>query len=138
MCMKRVKFTLAVLIVSLLTGKFVYLQWGRDMGVYSTHSTLSENSHEEHIIFVANRLFIGDKEACAEELVRKCRENSFPSVLLSYDLVKPTALYGTVYRFQSDVADHAPVFTFRYIQKAEETGTYNFLDRPEKFILEVD
>ena len=40
MCMKRVKFTLAVLIVSLLTGKFVYLQWGRDMGVYSTHSTL--------------------------------------------------------------------------------------------------
>ena len=90
------------------------------------------------VSLLANQLFIGDKEAFAEELVRKYRENSFSSALFSYDLGKPTALYGTVYYFQRDVMDRDPVFTFRYVQRAEETGTYNFLDSPEKFILEVD
>lgn len=138
MCRKKGKLTLAVLTVLLLAGILVYLQWGRETDVFNTYSVSSENSHEEHIIFVANRLFIGDKEAFAEKLIEKCRENSFPSVLFSYDLEKPTALYGTVYRFQSDVTDREPVFTFRYVQRAKETGTCNFLDSPEKFVFEVE
>ena len=60
--------------------------------------TSSENFQEEHVTFTLNRLIITDKEKCAEEIIKKCRENDFTSILFSYDVAKPNALYGTVYR----------------------------------------
>ena len=46
---------------------------------------------------VVNKLYVADQKVCAEEIVKRCRENSFKSVRFSYDQSIPNALYVTVY-----------------------------------------
>ena len=67
-------------------------------------------------------LWSADKERRADELIQAYRENGFRSVLLSDDLEKPNALYGTVYRSSVGMKYQEPVFTFRYIQKEGTLG----------------
>lgn len=73
-----------------------YLQWGREIDVVGSMGTSSENFHEEHVTFTLNRLIITDKEKCAEEIIKKCRENDFASTLFSYDVAKPKSFAGVV------------------------------------------
>lgn len=117
---------------------FCWLQFGYDVDVYNTYSMLSEQRLEEHVTFTVNQLYVADKEECARELIKKCRENDFPSMLFSYDMQKPTALYGTVYRYSWGIKWQEPLFTFRYTQEEDTLGTYNFIDNPERFVLEID
>ena len=79
MCKKRKIITISVLFVLALTVS--YLQWGREIDVAGSMRTSSENFHEEHVTFTLNRLVITDKEKCAEEIIKKCRENDFASTL---------------------------------------------------------
>lgn len=131
------KFVVTILLF-LFIGVVSYLQWGRETDVYSTTVSTSKNYHEEHITFTLNQLFVADKEKCAEEIIKKCRDNNFPSVLFSYDISKPNALYGTVYLSSFGVQWQKPVFTFRYVQKSDKLGSYNIIDNPEAFVLTID
>ena len=79
MCKKRKIITITVLFV--LGVAVSYLQWGREIDVVGSMGTSSENFHEEHVTFTLNRLIITDKEKCAEEIIKKCRENDFASTL---------------------------------------------------------
>ena len=97
-----------------------------------------KNEWKNTLSFTVNRLYVADKKECAREIIKKCRENDFQSVLFSYDMQKPTALYGTVYRFSWGIKWLKPLFTFRYTQEDDTLGIYNFIDNPEKFVLEID
>lgn len=55
----------------------IYLQNGRTMEAYNSFSTTSGSYMEERLSVVANKLYIKDKMACAEEIVRRCRGNDF-------------------------------------------------------------
>lgn len=92
MCKKRKIITITVLFV--LGVAVSYLQWGREIDVVGSMGTSSENFHEEHVTFTLNRLIITDKEKCAEEIIKKCRENDFASTLFSYDVAKPKFVTG--------------------------------------------
>lgn len=135
---KRRKKLVVTTLLFLFIGVASYLQWGRETDVYSNISNTSKNYHEEHITFTLNQLFVADKEKCAEEIIKKCRDNDFPSVLFSYDMSKPNALYGTVYLSSFGVQWQKPVFTFRYVKKADKLGSYNIVDNPEAFTLTID
>ncbi|WP_455683681.1 hypothetical protein [Thomasclavelia sp.] len=124
-----------VLIVSVFA--LFYLQNGRSMMVYSSHSMSSANCHEENLIVVANRLFIPDKEECAEEIVRKCRENDFENILFSYDYALPNALHVTVYRSEWAVSHGNPSFELSYTQDKEDGYPYNIVDDPQHFKMEI-
>ncbi|XBG80834.1 hypothetical protein V4S33_07750 [Enterococcus cecorum] len=137
MCRGKKKYFIVVGVCLLLPALW-WLRFGREIDAYSTYSTSSEERLEEHVTFTVNRLYVTDKEACAREIIKKCGENDFQSVLFSYDMQKPTALYGTVYRFSWDIRWQKPLFTFRYIQEDDTLGIYNFIDNPEKFVLEID
>ena len=136
MCKKRKIITISVLFVLGLTVS--YLQWGREIDVAGSMGTSSENFHEEHVTFTLNRLIITDKEKCAEEIIKKCRENDFASTLFSYDVAKPNALYGTVYRSRFSMKGQKPLFHFRYTQTADTLGSYNIVDDPEAFTLVIE
>ena len=136
MCKKRKIITITVLFVLALA--FSYLQWGREIDVVGSMRTSSKNFHEEHVIFTLNRLIITDKEKCTEEIIRKCRENDFSSILFSYDVEKPNALYGTVYRSRFSMKGQKPLFHFRYTQTADTLGSYNIVDDPEAFTLVIE
>ncbi len=136
MCKKRKIITITVLFVLALA--FSYLQWGREIDVVGSMRTSSENFHEEHVTFTLNRLIITDKEKCAEEIIRKCRENDFISILFSYDMEKPNALYGTVYRSRLSRKGQKPLFHFRYTQTEDMLSSYNIVDDPEAFTLVIE
>ena len=64
MCMGKRKIILLILIV--ISGIHLYLQFGRDVEVIATTSTTSDQFYEQRMIVAANRLIIPDKPTFAE------------------------------------------------------------------------
>ena len=94
----RKRWFISLIIGIIITGGCLrYLQFGRDMDVYGSHAMTSDNYHEERLTVVVNKVYVEDQKVCAEEIVKRCRENSFKSVRFSYDQSIPNALYVTVY-----------------------------------------
>ena len=116
---------------------YLYLQYGRDMDVYNTISTTSSNYHEERITVIANRLFIADREQCADYILQKCRENSFQNTRFSYDRSKPNAVYAKVYLSEHAIKYGNPVFEFSYTHSAGEYDAYNIIEDVSHFNLEI-
>lgn len=115
-------------------GCLGYLQYGRDMDVYGSYAMTADNYHEERLTVVVNKLYVADQKACAEEIVKRCRENSFKSVWFSYDQSVPNALYVTVYSSKRKAEKGKQMFSFSYLPQDSE-GTYNIIDDSEEFIL---
>ena len=134
--MKKRWFICLIIGIIMITGGCLgYLQFGRDMDVYGSHAMTADNYHEERLTVVVNKLYVADQKACAEEIVKRCRENSFKSVRFSYDQSVPNALYVTVYASKRQAERGKQMFSFSYLPQDSE-GTYNIIDDSEEFILE--
>ena len=134
--MKKRWFIYLIIGIIMITGGCLgYLQYGRDMDVYGSYAMTADNYHEERLTVVVNKLYVADQKACAEEIVKRCRENSFKSVRLSYDQSIPNALYVTVYASKRQAERGKQMFSFSYLPQDSE-GTYNIIDDSEEFILE--
>lgn len=115
----------------------IYLQNGRMMEVYNSFSMTSGSYMEERLSVVANRLYIKDKMACAEEIVKRCRENGFHNILFSYDYAIPNELQVTVYLSEEDVKEGKEIFSFTYTSR-ENSEEYNIVEHPEKFEIQIE
>jgi len=134
--MKKRWFIYLIIGIIMITGGCLgYLQYGRDMDVYGSYAMTADNYHEERLTVVVNKLYVADQKACAEEIVKRCRENSFKSVRFSYDQSVPNALYVTVYSSKRKAEKGKQMFSFSYLPQDSE-GTYNIIDDSEEFILE--
>ena len=134
--MKKRWFICLIIGIIMITGGCLgYLQFGRDMDVYGSHAMTADNYNEERLTVVVNKLYVADQKACAEEIVKRCRENSFKSVRFSYDQSIPNALYVTVYASKRQAERGKQMFSFSYLPQDSE-GTYNIIDDSEEFILE--
>ena len=74
---KRWFISLIIGIIMVISGCLGYLQYGRDMDVYGSYAMTADNYHEERLTVVVNKLYVADQKVCAEEIVKRCRENSF-------------------------------------------------------------
>ena len=117
-----------------ISGCLGYLQYGCDMDVYSSHAMTEDNYHEERLTVVVNKLYGADQKVCAEEIVKRCRENSFKSVRFSYDQSVPDALYVTVYASKRQAAKETQMFSFSYLPE-DSDETYNIVNDSDKFML---
>ena len=134
--MKKRWFIYLIIGIIMITGGCLgYLQYGRDMDVYGSYAMTADNYHEERLTVVVNKLYVADQKACAEEIAKRCRENSFKSVRFSYDQSVPNALYVTVYASKRQAERGKQMFSFSYLPQDSE-GTYNIIDDSEEFILE--
>ena len=120
-----------------ISGCLGCLQYGRDMDVYGSYAMTADNYHEERLTVVVNKLYVADQKVCAEEIVKRCRENSFKSVRFSYDQSIPNALYVTVYSSKRQAEKGKQMFSFSYLPE-DSDGTYSTIDNPEEFILEIE
>ena len=127
---------IVITILLLLAGILFYLQLGRQMDVSS--SSGSDNHYELRVSVILNTLVVTDQQKCAEQIFEKCRDNSFHSVRFSYDIQIPHALSVTVYKNQKGAESGNSAFSFSYRQENQIDGTYNIVDNPEKFTLEMD
>ena len=60
---------------------FGYLQYGRDMDITGSYIVSFDDYEEERLSVVANKLYVTDRKACAEEIIKRClfRALRFPS-----------------------------------------------------------
>ena len=134
---KRWFISLIIGIIMVISGCLGYLQYGRDMDVYGSYAMTADNYHEERLTVVVNKLYVADQKVCAEEIVKRCRENSFKSVRFSYDQAIPNALYVIVYGSNWQVKNGKALFSFSYLP-GDMNGTYNIVNDSEKYILRVE
>ena len=129
---KRV--ALIFLIVFLIIG--FYLQYGRDMDVYNSYVFSVGSHNEQNLKIVANKLWIKDKRKYAEEILEKCKANSFKSIDFCYDSYIPNELYVDVYLSDIYIKIGHPLFSFSYLPE-DAKSEYNFLDDSEKYVLKI-
>jgi len=115
---------------------YYYSQNSGKMDVYNTHEMIFGNYHEENITVVVNKVRIKDIQVCAEEIVEKCRNSDYKSVLFSYDKSIPNELHATVFLNERDVKKGKVLFSFSYEQE-EANSEYNIVEHPEKFKLKI-
>ena len=136
--MKRRWFIYLIIGIIMITGGCLgYLQFGRDMDVYGSYAMTADNYHEERLTVVVNKLYVEDQKVCAEEIVRRCKENSFKSVRFSYDQSIPNALYVTVYSSKRQAEKGIHMFSFSYLPE-DGDGTYNIVNDSDKFMLKLE
>ena len=136
--MKKRWFIYLIIGIIMITGGCLgYLQYGRDMDVYGSYAMTADNYHEESLTIVVNKLHVADQKACAEEIVKRCRENSFKSVRFSYDQSIPNALYVTVYASKWQAEKGKQMFSFSYLPEDREK-TYNIVNDSDKFMLKLE
>ena len=134
----RKRWFISLIIGIIITGGCLgYLQFGRDMDVYNSHAMTADNYHEERLMVVVNKLYVVDQKICAEEIVKRCRENSFKSVRFSYDQSIPNALYVTVYSSKRQAEKGIQMFSFSYLPE-DGDGTYNIVNDSDKFMLKLE
>ena len=132
--MKKRWFIYLIIGIIMITGGCLgYLQYGRDMDVYGSYAMTADNYHEERLTVVVNKLYVADQKACAKEIVKRCRENSFKSVRFSYDQSIPV----TVYASKRQAEKGKQMFSFSYLPEDSE-GTYNIVNDSDKFILKME
>ena len=129
---------IVITILLLLAGSLSYLQWGRQMDVSSSSASGSDNHYELRVSVILNTLVVTDQQKCAEQIFEKYRDNSFHSVRFSYDIQIPHALSVTVYKNQKDAESGNSAFCFSYQQEKQINGSYNIVDNPENFTLEME
>lgn len=114
-----------------------YLQFGRKMEVYNCTSFIAENYCEEHLNVVVNRLIVPDERKVAEEIIEHCRKNDFNNVIFSYDVAYPNKMKVSVYLSKWNARNGKAVFSFVYDTERGEIEEYNFIENPEKFVVEI-
>ncbi len=135
MCKQKIKrVDLIFFIVFLII--VIYLQYGRDMDAYNSYVFSVGSHNEQNLKIVANKLWIKDKRKYADEILEKCKANSFKSIDFCYDNYIPNELYVDVYLSDTEVRKGCPAFSFSYLP--EDLGTeYNFIEDSAKYILKI-
>lgn len=128
---KKVFIIFMILLIILL-----YLQYGRDMDVYNSYVFSAGTYHEQQLKVVINRLWVNNKRKCADEILQRCKENSFKSVDFCYDSYIPNELYVDVYLSDTYTKIGHPLFSFSYLPE-DRKSEYNFLDDSEKYVLKI-
>lgn len=81
----RKRITIVAGLLMILVLLFVAIQNKREPEVINSRSVGTANYSEEHINIALNKLYASDYGEIAEDLVKKCRENSFqPEIQLRY------------------------------------------------------
>ena len=109
------------------------LQFGREMEVYNSFTTSADNFEMASLNVVVNRLFVPNKEKCANEILQHCIKNDFKNILFSYDYAIPNELKVDVYLAEWDIRHSRKLFSFEYVAEDNLRYQYNILDDTDKF-----
>lgn len=128
------RFGIILFIIFLAVG--FYLQYGRDIDVYNSYVFSVGNRNEQTLKVVVNKLWIKDKRKYANEILEKCKTNSFKSIDFCYDSYIPDELYVDVYLSNIAVRKGNPIFSFSYLPE-DRNMEYNFIDDSTKCVLNI-
>ena len=70
-----------------IVALLIYLQYWREETIVNTRVSKSDDGYVQEISVIANKLFIGDKERYAEDVIDKVIRNQYRNVYFSYDIL---------------------------------------------------
>ena len=70
-----------------IVALLIYLQYGREETIVNTRVSKSDDGYVQEISVIANKLFIGDKERYAEDVIDKVIRNQYRNVYFSYEIL---------------------------------------------------
>ena len=121
----------------ILMALCIYLQWGRGMSVRNTISSSWDGKRTEYMTIVANKLYIGDKEAFARKMIEACINNEFRDVRFSYDMGYPAEITMDIYTNETARRLGIRCCEVRYAQPEKDRYQYNVKDDRERFVMTV-
>lgn len=86
---------------------------------------------------VANKLYIGDKEAYARKMIETCINNEFRDVRFSYDMGYPAEITMDIYTNETARRLGIRCCEVRYAQPEKDRYRYNVKDDRERFVMTV-
>lgn len=92
----------------------IYLQFGRNPDVCSSYGMRTDNYYEENISVIANKLLIIDKEKCNEEIIQRCKNNTYHSIKFGFDRGMPDTWKVTVYTNRTALKLGHASFSFEF------------------------
>lgn len=91
---RKVFIILMILLIILL-----YLQFGRDMDVYNSYVFSVGYYHEQQLKVVINKIWVNDNRKCANDILQRCKANSFKSIDFVMIAISPTSyMWMYIYR----------------------------------------
>ena len=135
--MRRKYLCLMIMAVIMLMAG-IYLQAGREVSVETMYEGSYGDKQVEHIILVANKLFIWDKEKFAREIIQQCIDNKLHGIRFSYDYYEPAEFNITVYLDEYSWKYGKEDFIIHYTQDRENNYRYSALKNPEMFTLTLE
>lgn len=115
----------------------IYLQWGRGVSVRNTISSSWDGKRTEYMTIVANKLYIGDKEAYARKMIETCINNEFRDVRFSYDMGYPAEITMDIYTNETARRLGIRCCEVWYAQPEKDRYRYNVKDDRERFVMTV-
>lgn len=106
----------------------LYMQFGRNMTVYSNFRFSNASDYSESMDIVLNRLVIVDEEECAYEIMQKYLENDFGNIFLRGDVESLSELRVKVYLSERDVKNGNCALQFCWRKKQVFKDTENAKD----------
>ena len=133
--MKRVLICVLLLCTFILMG--CQKKENNIEGVPDCVNSISTNE-DMYLKVVANRETIEDKAEFAWEIIKMCQENTFKTIMFSYDLGGyPTSLDIDVYLWKDDIGEKDPVMHIEF-KPIESLQGYDIVNDADKFELYVD
>lgn len=131
--MKKKNIVLLILGSAVLIVYLYYMQFCREPYICSS----SILSNQMMLTVVSNKLYILDRKAFAEKIIKKCIDNDCKGVKFSYDISIPNSLDVTVYSSKVQLQLGNPEFSFSYFSD-EKDENYNILYNTEKYKLVIE
>lgn len=121
---KKHKIAVIAAACSVLAGAFCYMQCARDMEIYSSRISSGQDSQEEYLSVVINKILVWDKKGTADDIIKMIRDNSFHNFKFSTDFSAPTEFTVDVFLDRSDAEEGRKLFTFRIYQEVPGSNIY--------------
>lgn len=107
------KKRLLVIVFTLLLI-IMYIQIRYPVRAVSSHISTSASSKDETVIIIANKFFISDKTAFADNLLEQYLKNTLSGIYFSHDCGKADSVIFTIYKTKFMYSISKPYFTAKY------------------------
>ena len=140
--MKKIKIVL--LVIAFFICIYAFLMFllsykNMEMDCINSYNTSGDNFSYMKISVVLNRNVVSNKYDVADEIIKKCEENSFKTIKFSYDRNIPNKLDVYVYLKEKDFDNNNVEFHFEYKYDGDNyDNDFNILDDKEKFKIFID
>ena len=137
--MKKIMVVLLI-IMAVVLGVYSYQSGeAKEMDCVNSMTNTYGNGCDARLSIVLNQKDVENKLDIANEIIKKCEENSFQTIKFSYDMRIPNELKVYVYCTHEDFEEGSEAFSFTYSHDGTgDPDEFNILEDKDHFTITLD